>query len=185
MARTAPVPATESPGLYQTSALWNAQVEATAQWMFGTGSTGGVPRFKGYATVGQSIASGTTNIPILLDSEVYDSDGGHSTSSQTSRYVCQVPGTYLIYGLGGFAANTSGTRELGIIVNGVSVIGSTIQSAPTLTGNSWVASVMTTAALNAGDYVELQMWQSSGSTLATATTSTADGPMLALHWISN
>lgn len=184
MARTAPVPATESPGLYQTSALWNAQVEATGLWLFGTGANG-VPRFKGYATVGQSIASGTTNISILLDSEVYDSDGGHSTSSQTSRYVCQVPGTYLIYAVGGFAANTAGTRELGIIVNGVSAIGSTIQSAPALTGNSWVGSVMTTSGLNAGDYVELQMWQSSGSTLATATTSTADGPMLALHWISN
>ncbi|MDI5965712.1 hypothetical protein [Streptantibioticus silvisoli] len=185
MGRTAPLAATEAPGNYITSALWNAQVQATLQWMFGTGSNG-VPRFKGYATVAQSVATGTTNVSILLDSEVYDSDGGHSTTTQTSRYTVQVAGTYLIHALGGFVSNTTGTRELGIMVNGVSIIGSTTQAGPPSTGNSWVGSMLTATQLNVGDYVEMQMWQSSGSTLATATTATtAFGPMLALQWISN
>lgn len=181
MARTVPVPVAEVPGNYITSALWTAQVTATMNFLMGSG-TNGVPRFKGYASSAQTLATGTTDIALTLDTEDYDSDNGHSTTTNTSRYTVQVPGTYVIMGTAALAVSATGNRKLGINVNGVNARGGVAQG-PGFATNSWCACVATTQALNAGDYIELVAWQTSGGNLATSATS-GFGPTLMCQWIS-
>lgn len=182
MARSTPAIANVVPGTYETAALWTAQVSATMQWVFGTGSNG-VPRFKGYQTSTQSLATGQTDNPITLDTESYDSEGGHSTTTNPSRYVCQVPGLYRITVTGSMAPNGTGARKVGINVNGVSLTGAGVQQVPPAS-NTWQGAVSTEAFLNAGDYVELVIWQTSGGALSTnAGNSTT--PTMCLWWIGN
>ncbi|MFI8535324.1 hypothetical protein ACIGMX_34405 [Streptomyces aquilus] len=181
MPRVVPTIATESPGNFQTGALWNASVKAMGDWLLGAGTTG-VPRFKGYATTAQSLASSTTDTAITLDTEEYDSDNGHSTTTNTSRYTVQVAGTYYIAATLGFAANGSGNRKVGININGASARGGVVQ-APGISTNSFVACVSTEQTLAVGDYVELVGWQTSGGALNTAV-SVGFGPVLMCHWIS-
>lgn len=179
MPRTAPIPVTEVPGNYQTSALWNAQVRAMADWAFGTG----VPRFKGYATTTQSIPNGTTSVAVALDSEVYDSDGGHSTVSNTSRYTVQVAGVYAVFGTLCYGTNSTGARSLSIWVNGNFINGDTIQGTPP-SGASWTGNIaVLTGSLAVGDYIELATWQTSGAAFGT-NVNTQFGPMLSCYWIS-
>lgn len=182
MPRTVPASVSESPGNYLTGALWNAQVKATMDFLMGSG-TNGVPRFKGYASTAQSLATGTTDIAITLDTEDYDSDNGHSTSTNTSRYTIQVAGTYLILGTLAFATNATGNRKVGINVNGANARGGTSQS-PGFAGNSWCACVATEQVLAVGDYVELAAWQTSGGNLSTGA-ATGFGPVLMCQWISS
>ncbi|MEW2301968.1 hypothetical protein AB0958_18675 [Streptomyces sp. NPDC006655] len=181
MARTVPVVASETPGQFLTGALWNAGVKAPADFLLGSGSNG-VPRFKGYASTSQSIASGTTDTPITLDSEDYDSDNGHSPTVNSSRYVVQVAGTYAISATLAIAPSATGNRKVGININGVNARGGVAQGSGIAT-NSWAQSVYTEQFCNVGDYIELVCWQSSGGALTTSAT-TGFGPMLTVHWIS-
>jgi hypothetical protein len=76
-----PTLVSQAPGNPITSALWNGTVVGGLQ------AAQNPVLFKGYATTTQSIASATggTNV-ILLDSEDFDTDGGHSTTTNTSRW---------------------------------------------------------------------------------------------------
>lgn len=181
MGRTAPTIASESPGNILTGALWNSNIKAMGDFLLGA-STNGVPRFRGYATTAQSLADGTWT-SLTIDTEVYDSDNGHSTSSNTSRYVVQAPGTYLISGGCGFAGNNTGNRAVRLTVNGVSIAGSFVKTPTANSSNTTGLVTVGHAVCLAGDYVEVQGWQSSGAALNT----TALGDVtssLAMHWIS-
>jgi hypothetical protein len=179
--RIVPTIASETPANFLTGALWNANVKAMGDFLMGSGSNG-VPRFKGYASTSQAIATGTTDTPITLDTEDYDSDNGHSTTTNSSRYVIQVAGTYRIAGTGALATNATGNRKLGININGVNARGGAIQGAA-IASNSWSGVVYTEQVLGVGDYVELVCWQTSGGSLNTSAT-TGFGPVLMVSWFS-
>ncbi|MEV7034642.1 hypothetical protein AB0N99_30975 [Streptomyces sp. NPDC093272] len=181
MPRTVPVPVTEVPGNFITSALWTAQVTALMNFLTGS-SSNGVPRFKGYASSSQTLTTGTVDTPLTLDTEDYDSDNGHSTTVNTSRYTVQVAGTYVIMGTAAIATSATGNRKLGININGSNARGGVAQGAG-LSTNSWCACVSTVQALNVGDYIELVAWQSSGGNLTTSATA-GFGPVLMCQWIS-
>lgn len=183
MPRTVPVSVTESPGNYLTGALWTAQVKATMDFLLGSG-TNGVPRFKGWASTSQSIATGATDTPITLDSEDWDSDNGHSTVTNTSRYTIQVAGTYRVIAVGGFTSNSNGNRKLGINVNGANVRGSSTQQVNAGT-NSWIGACSVELALNVGDYVEMVMWHTSTTTPLGTAQSVGFGPAMSVCWISS
>lgn len=180
MARTVPVIAQESPGLYVTSALWNASVKAMGDFMMGSGSNG-APRFQGYQSSAQSISSATF-ASITLDQETIDSDGGHSTSTNPSRYVIQVPGTYFIIGEACFPSNGTGNRGSRIQVNAANVQGAAAMI-PTAGGNACGAPCGALVALNAGDFVEVQGFQSSGGALNTATATDLSSSLKVL-WVA-
>ncbi|WP_128381278.1 hypothetical protein [Streptomyces cavernae] len=165
MPRTVPVIASESPGNFLTGALWNANVKAMGDWMLGSGSSG-VPRFSGYQNTAQSIPSNTF-IPITLDSETIDSDGGHSTTTNPSRYTVQVAGTYLVIGEACFPANATGNRGSRITVNGANIQGGA-SMIPSGAGNTMGVPAAALLQLVVGDYVEVLGWQSSGAALNTA-----------------
>lgn len=158
---TIPTIPTEAPGNFWTSALWNANVLGSLNYLFSP------VRFKGYSSVTQAIPTGTSAVPLTLDSEIVDSDGGHSTTTNTSRYVCQTAGLYFVSGAVCFATNGTGSRAVNVMVNGVTAGGSLIQAAPQSVNGSSVFSA-TTVQLTVSDYVEIGCWQNSGGTLATA-----------------
>jgi len=109
--------------------------------------------------------SGTAQV-VLFDTEVYDVGGMHSTVTNTGRITVPAGGGGL-YGIGGhvrFAANATGMRELIIRING------TTQIARSSTPNSGATdearvTIYTEYELVAGDYVELQVVQTSGGAL--------------------
>lgn len=177
MTRTAPVMPNEVPGNFNTAALYGATTAAVGTWQ------GNPPRFRGYATTTQAIATGITFVPLTLDSEFEDPDGGHSAVTNTSRFVCQVAGGYWLQGSVALPVNGTGNRSIQLGVNGVTVPGTTlIQAAPT--GNSWMGSVSAPTRLAVGDYVEVFTWQTSGVSLNTNVGSGLQ-PTLSALWISN
>lgn len=183
MPRTVPVFPTEIPGNFITSALFGSTVGALGAWSTGSG-TNGPPRFQGYSASSQSIATGITYISLTLDTEVYDSDGGHSTVTNTSRYTAQVAGTYSLSGSCGYAGTAGGNRSTRLAVNGVGVQGSQVAAAPTTTANSWYGIATAFAVLNVGDFVEVQTWQNSGAAINTNGGLTT-GPTLNVLWVSS
>lgn len=160
-----PTLSNEVPGDFLTAALWNGTV------IGGLTAAQNPVMFKGYATTTQAIANGTTSIPILLDSEDFDTDGGHSTTTTTSRYTCQTAGIFLCFGSVCFGtASATGTRAAEILKNGSPITGGIAQSGAS-GSNGTTATGLVFVRLAVGDYVELAVWQNSGSSQNTTVSS--------------
>ena len=76
-----PIPAAEVPGNFITGALWNANVFNGLTFLLNP------PLFAGYQTTGQSIPSGQSPVAITMDTETIDTYGGHSTTTNASRFT--------------------------------------------------------------------------------------------------
>jgi hypothetical protein len=115
-------------------------------------------------SVDQSIANGTRTI-VTFDTETFDTDGFHSTSTNTGRMT--IPsgkaGKYLITGNVTFATNSTGAREIYLFKNGNFY--SQVFAVATSAGSSGNA-IPDIVSLAVGDYVELRVEQSSGGSLA-------------------
>lgn len=177
MARTVPSPPTETPGLYNTSALFNAQVRDLNN--FGLGP----PVFSGYAAATQSIPTGNVMTALSLDTELLDSDSGHSTVTNTSRYTATVAGTYFVIATVGWGASATGDRRIQIALNGAAIIGSgTGADANQVVTTGQVACTFVT--LNGTtDYIEVMAAQNSGGTLSTVGGGVF-APSMRVLWIS-
>ncbi|MEE4546781.1 hypothetical protein V2S66_33055 [Streptomyces sp. V4-01] len=177
MGRTVPSPPTETPGIYQTSALWNAQVRDLNNFALGA------PVFAGYASSSQSIPGSNAMTALTLDTERFDLDGGHSTVTNTSRYTATVPGTYFVIATVGWSANATGDRRLQVGLNGAAVIGSGVSFDP----SQVVLCGMQTSAFvtmnGSTDYVEAMAAHTAGTTLST-TGGGVFAPSLCVLWIS-
>lgn len=125
-------------------------------------ATAGFPKCR--ASNSSNISIGTSSETALaLDSEAFDTDAIHDTSTNTSRLTCKTAGVYIIGGNVEFAANGNGTRTARIRLNGTTFIGSQKTLSPTL--SPAMVSVVTIYSLSVGDYVELTAIQSSGGNL--------------------
>jgi hypothetical protein len=126
------------------------------------------PVFEGRQTVAQSLAN-NTNTAITLDTEDVDSDNGHSTSTNTSRYTAATAGRFEVQGKVGFASNATGTRVAWCAKNGTAINGSGVQMSPAAGGAvSLMATPRMTVFLNGStDYVETLALQTSGGALNT------------------
>ena len=146
-----PVPSTAAPGNFLTSALWNAQVRDAISFVLNP------PIYFGYSTVQVSLSAGVyTAIP--LDTDKFDSYGGHSTVTNTSRYVAQVAGVYEVVG-GVAIASTSGTLLAAYVAkNGTQITGSGIEVPPMASHFNGTATVPVFVQLNIGDYVETYVY---------------------------
>lgn len=136
-------------------------------------------------TVAQSLAFSTWNM-LLLDTNDLDRDGGHSTISNTSRYVCKTAGWYWMASQCNIAANASGVRAIVFQINGSSSSRYAKNSVQPNTGGSNTAPVTTTVLfLNVNDYVETGVYQYPGSSTNLNTVVTDDGnPRFTLRWVS-
>lgn len=107
--------------------------------------------------------SNNTDTTLTFDSERWDTDGIHSTSSNTGRLTCVNRGKYLITGSVMFASNATGLRELYIYLNGTT--GIAIQKIPAVSGTDSAVNISTVYDLAVNDYVELVAFQNSGGSL--------------------
>jgi hypothetical protein len=113
----------------------------------------------------QSINSGTWTT-LTFNSEVFDTDGFHSTSSNTSRIT--IPsgkgGKYLFTAKWHLQGNATGSDRLGAFKLNGNSIGAFRYATPTSGGSiGWNASVILD--LVATDYVEIEIYQNAGTNL--------------------
>lgn len=144
-----PTPASEVAGNLITGALWNANVYNGLTFLLNP------PIFLGYQASGQGFTSGT-GTAVTMDSEILDTYGGHSTTTNTSRYTAQVAGTYLVWGGACVNGATSQTYIAGYICkNGTEVTGSRGMLPANSSHTYTVPVVMVPVVMAVNDYVEL------------------------------
>lgn len=145
-----PTSYTATTGGFITAALWNAQVRDSSAFF------AGVPVFSGYASVAQAINGGNNWVPLNIDSESVDNYGGHSTSTNTSRYTVQLAGTYQVFGSVAWTASATGDRRIQLTQNGTAVLGSANSFDPSqvVLGAQQTMAFVTAAV---GDYFETQV----------------------------
>lgn len=125
----------------------------------------------------QSVAN-TTATAVTFDAETLDTYGGHSITTNTSRYVAQVPGYYLVIGGVSYATNAAGNRLAQLEKNGTTFAQQVFFTPTTANGAS--VQVSGVCYLNGtGDYVETWTYQTSGGALSTS----AGSSSMSVLWI--
>jgi hypothetical protein len=130
------------------------------------GTAAGGSTFSG-CRVTNSVAQTTSNatrLALTFDTESFDTDAFHSTSSNTSRMTIPAgkAGKYLVTAGTTFATNANGNRETYIFLNGA--IYSSVFQPGTSVGSTSI-SISDTLNLAVGDYVEIRVEQDSGSSV--------------------
>jgi len=95
---------------------------------------------------------------------VDQNEPGMWAAGSPARIVCQVDGLYLVAFNAVFAANGSGIRIFGARLNGTNYLAETEVMSPSA-GNTGVGNVAALVPLQAGDYIEGMVYQSSGGSL--------------------
>jgi hypothetical protein len=134
----------------------------------------GTPSFVGcslYKASNQTISNNTWTT-ITWSDEYFDTDGFHSTSTDTSRIT--IPsgkgGKYLFSGQVSFASNGSNVRLGRIQKNGSQIsIPLSVQATSSGAGDGTTATFLWLVDLVATDYIELGAYQNSGGNLAFTT----------------
>lgn len=141
------------------------------------------PVFEGRQTVAQSLTNNTST-PITLDTEDIDTDNGHSTVTNTSRYVGATAGRFEVCGKVGFASNATGTRVAWLAKNGTAINGSGTQVSAAAGGAVTLLPTprMTVTLNGTTDYVEVLGVQTSGGALNTDVT-TLDQSILSVRMV--
>jgi hypothetical protein len=131
------------------------------------GTAGGGSTFSGcsvYNTGNQSQSNGS-DLTVLFSDEFFDTDSFHSTSTNTGRLT--IPsgknGKYLVSCIVAWSVNSNGARVIQILKNGTAQIARA--SSPGLSGEGLYLSCFGIFDLVATDFVSLQVYQNSGSTL--------------------
>lgn len=137
------------------SGTWRNYVEASALPT--------IPAARVYNSANISHSSSGSWQALTFNSERYDNDTIHSTSSNTGRLTATTAGVYSITGHIQFDANATGVRGLELRVNGSTIIAQDLRASFATFGV--VATISAHYKLAATDYVELRAYQNSGGSL--------------------
>lgn len=138
------------------------------------------PAARVYNATNQTLTTGILTT-LLFGSERFDSDGIHDTVTNSGRLTAVTSGLYAITGQANFATNATGSRSLGIRLNGTTELA---QDERPSSGATPTSTTLTTYyRLNAGDYVELLAQQNSGGNLDVTATGDSS-PAFSLVWQS-
>ena len=142
--------------------------------MFGT-----IPTVRTYNSADETIADSTFTT-LTFDTNRYDTAGMHSTSTNTPRLTAPISGVYAVTANVRWTANATGFRDLDF------------EKGPNFEGGSQITaasasvdapqSVTTQLRLAAGDYLTVDVYQTSGGDLAVP--SSADTPAFEMTWIA-
>lgn len=159
MARTPPTQNFfEFAGNLVTSEYWNEDVKGLNDFLSDR------PMFRASCTTAASIPTGT-NTPIPFDTNWIDTDSGHNTQVNNSRYTCQVSGIYWVKGCVAYTAAGVATRVACLIAkNGSPYLGGAT-FLNKLASDSIAISASGLIALFPGDYIEIWTAQISGGSL--------------------
>lgn len=120
---------------------------------------------RAYDSVGYNINNTTTTVLPTFNSERWDTGSIHSTVTNTGRLTPPLDGLYLLTAHVSWAANATGFRQVGFLVNGSATVGNTRTMAVTTASEPTVQSVATLYRLSASDYAEVVVYQNSGGSL--------------------
>lgn len=127
------------------------------------------PRVNAYVGTAVSVSSGTSTL-VTFDSEAWDTDSLHSTTTNPSRITINTSGQYLVTFYARFPSNSTGYRQCNLRLNsaGSSTGGSTLSTITLAAVNGASTFVTRTLELtcNAGDHYELFVTQNSGASLS-------------------
>jgi hypothetical protein len=120
-------------------------------------------------TTVQSIGDASTVAIQFNAADIWDTHNFHDTSTNNTRITIPtgLGGRYLVWGVAGFANNATGTRIIRFLVNG----STTYEVFRTTSAGVWGGAATIGMSLNAGDYIEMGLYQSSGGSLNTNVTS--------------
>lgn len=163
MVLAVPAPPARSAGSRLTAAIYGSDVTDDVTFLTNP------PIFQADQSAVQSIPNNAVTA-LALDVEIVDSYDGHSNVTNNSRYTAVVAGWYLVIGYFGLAASAAGVRLIRINKNGSTLPLSQVDmTSPTAA----VTAALQAAAfvqLAVGDYVETNVFQTSGGALNTTTT---------------
>ena len=111
---------------------------------------------------------GATWTSITFDTEDYDTDNYHSTSSNTSRLTAVKAGYHAFGGSFSYTSNSTGARFIRLQINGSTLLDSFAGNA--LNGFETPVAVAGQYRLAVGDFVEIQGYQNSGGALTVSVT---------------
>jgi hypothetical protein len=111
----------------------------------------------------QNVTTGGSGVDLAADSENFDNDAMHSTVTNNSRITIQTAGRYLLTATIDFQQDATGQRQLQFKLNDTTTFG--IDRRQTTSSLVAINQSTATIALVAGDYVEVNAFQNSGSTL--------------------
>jgi hypothetical protein len=179
MGRLVPTTTYEAPGNLDTASVWDTGPKALNDWLANR------PAFKTSVGTPSSVASGVwTAVPFSTTD--LDTDGGHNTVTNNSRYVVQVPGVYWAKGCVGWNSTGIGNNQsrfnTAIAVNGVILRGAA-QFAWKQTNDNAATLASGVAVLSTGDYVEVWGLQTTGTSIYFDNGSTGTACDLSLFWV--
>jgi len=125
------------------------------------------PAFVGCSLADTNATQSITNnvqAVITWNTENFDTNGFHSTVSNTGRITIPsgYAGKYLFTSSGFFDSNATGSRRMGMLLNGSNI---RFSQAPATTAGSSGVTITTILNLSVGDYVEVAAFQNSGGAL--------------------
>lgn len=150
------------------------------KWAAASGSFSGCSTYKSGSAQSLSNDVGTA---ITFDAEEFDTDGYHSTSTNTSRIT--IPsgkdGKFLLVANLTYAADATGSRYIAFYKNGSRVAAVLRMNAATEAGaTTWMGGTALVSAV-AGDYFEVYGFQKSGASLNV--TNTQDGTRFGCYYL--
>ena len=173
-----PTTITAASGAVFASATWNASPAAVDAWMRNP------PQALLQQTVAQSIPNSNSTVTVSFDTTLRDNYSGHQMVATGDAYVAQAPGVYHVTGMLNLAWNGAGAPA-GAVVN-PSLITRTAEwaqlwilaSPPPVRFQQSLSALIPMAV---GDYVQLQVWQTSGA--AQPTGFVTCGSRMSVRWI--
>lgn len=174
-----PTPLSPTAGDKLSAALFNSGVRDPLNFLLSP------PRCHVYNGAGQSIVNAAALALMLWDSEIYDTDTMHSTSSNTGRITFTTAGTYEIDCLISFASATYTVLTLQCNLNaaGVAGGGTLIRTELYDQGAGNAGPFTFQRFFSAGDYIEFFIQQTSGGNKTTATS--AYGSRVFARWVAS
>lgn len=180
-----PIPVTFTSGQVVTAGQINTNGATALGYLLGNaGAPGsGMPLFIGRQTVAQTLTTGTP-VGATLDTEDVDRDGGHSTSTNTSRYTAQTAGYYRAAGGASYTnAVITGFRLSRWAVNGSVLNYAGVQLQGPGAGAYLHPMPAASIFLNVSDFLELNLDQTSAANMATLVAA-GQQTFMALQWVS-
>lgn len=130
-----------------------------------------VPYAHVYHTATQSVPT-STEVLLSYNSERGDTDNIHDTATNNSRLTCKTAGRYFVSAHVEWSPNSSGQRSIRFRKNGSDVTGAYGPygtDSPVASPDAGFGQVHAAFDLVVGDYLEVIVWQNSGSTLTIGT----------------
>ena len=147
-------PTTRATGFLVTAAVWNQDVVDNVAFLANP------PACRVSHSSTQAVGDGAFLDPVLFNTEAFDTDGMHSTSSNTGRIVMNTAGLYVVSAGFEMEADTDYNYvQLQILLNGATWIGgATVQGNSGTSYEPWVTAT-TLYKFTAGQFASISAFQ--------------------------